>query len=162
VEATEWPNAAFQRGGCRGKGCRGGRYSSGGGGDISDAEASKIASDLDLAAPNEIDTSIPGSNEPTSDNRDPNNQNNSDPNRNDNSNSNRNDGNDSTSTSTPGEACSTGVRNVPVVPYSSGDGIACESDLLSSGGPPLGPAPPMTRGECPKEFPAERGKGCYR
>jgi hypothetical protein len=79
---------------------------------------------------------------------------------------NLNDGNDSVSSPNLGGTCSTGARNVPVVPFSSGDGdgdgIACESDLLSSGGPSLGPAPSMQDGGCPKEYPVKRGKGCYR
>jgi hypothetical protein len=37
-----------------------------------------------------------------------------------------------------------------------------ERTILSSGGPPKGPAPLMPSGECPKEYPHERGGACYR
>jgi hypothetical protein len=73
-------------------------------------------------------------------------------------------GNDSTSTANFGVNCSTGVRNVPVVPFSSrdadGDGIGCESDLLVSGGLTKGPVPKMSGGKCPKEFQVGR-RGAY-
>ena len=34
--------------------------------------------------------------------------------------------------------------------------------LMKAGGPEDGPAPKMPSGECPKEYPVEKGKGCYR
>ena len=77
------------------------------------------------------------------------------------------DGNDSTSNPNLGIGCSTGVRNVPVVPYSSGDadgdGIACEDDgLLDAGGPTSEPVPMMPNGSCPREFPDIRDGACYQ
>ena len=36
------------------------------------------------------------------------------------------------------------------------------STILNSGGPEDGPVPIMPGGGCPKEFPVEKGKGCYR
>ena len=77
------------------------------------------------------------------------------------------DGNDSASNPNLGIGCSTGVRNVPVVPYSSGDadgdGIACEDDgLLDAGGPTSEPVPMMPNGSCPREFPDIRDGACYQ
>jgi hypothetical protein len=34
-------------------------------------------------------------------------------------------------------------------------------DLFDSGGPTVGPAPPMPDGECPKEYPIKRADACY-
>jgi hypothetical protein len=34
-------------------------------------------------------------------------------------------------------------------------------DLFDSGGPTSGPLPLMPNGGCPREFPVQRGKGCY-
>ncbi len=79
--------------------------------------------------------------------------------------SNRNDGNGSISSSNLGVDCSTGVRNVPVVPFSSGDGdgdgIACEEDLLNAGGSTTGPVPLMPDGSCPREYSTIRDGVCY-
>jgi hypothetical protein len=33
--------------------------------------------------------------------------------------------------------------------------------LFTSGGPEGGPVPPMPAGECPPEYPVEKGDGCY-
>jgi len=33
--------------------------------------------------------------------------------------------------------------------------------LLNAGGPSEGPVPLMQGGECPQEFPAQKGEGCY-
>lgn len=79
---------------------------------------------------------------------------------------NSNDGNDSTSSPDLGVNCSSGVSNVPVVPFSrgdgDGDGIACEDDtLFSSGGSNAGPMPLMPNGSCPREFPTMRAGACY-
>jgi hypothetical protein len=80
---------------------------------------------------------------------------------------NRNDGDDSTSIPNLGGAnCSTGVSNVPVVPFSGGDGdgdgIACEEDtLFVSGAPTAGPVPLMPSGACPLEYPDKKSSGCY-
>lgn len=35
-------------------------------------------------------------------------------------------------------------------------------ELLQAGGPSEGPVPPMPGGECPSEFPVQRGGACYR
>ena len=35
-------------------------------------------------------------------------------------------------------------------------------ELLQAGGPSEGPVPPMPGGECPSEFPIQRGGACYR
>jgi hypothetical protein len=80
---------------------------------------------------------------------------------------NRNDGNDTTSIpNVGGSTCSTGVSNIPVVPFSSGDGdddgIACEEDtLFLSGGSTAGPVPKMPNGACPPEYPNKKPSGCY-
>lgn len=76
------------------------------------------------------------------------------------------DGNDSISSPNIGVNCSTGVRNVPVVPFSSGDGdgdgIACEDDgLLNAVGPTSEPVPMMPNGSCPREFPTMWDRVCY-
>lgn len=33
--------------------------------------------------------------------------------------------------------------------------------LFTSGGPEDGPVPPMPSGDCPPEYPVEKGDGCY-
>ncbi len=169
VGSAEWSNAAFQKGGCRGKGCRGGSIGGGGGssGGGSNRDPSDIARENGLPDPDEIDTSILGIDGPDPNNGNDGNPNDSgNPNRNDSSNSNRNDGNDSTSNPNLGINCSTGVNNIPVVPFSSGDGdgdgIACEDDtLLSAGGPTTGPVPMMPNSNCPREFSKTRVGACY-
>lgn len=140
----------------------GGRHGGGGGSGVPNVNGPNVdAPNVD--APN---LDIPNNNNGNDSNNG--NRNNSNSNNGDNSN-NGNDGNDSTSNpNIPnlGVNCSTGLRNVPVVPFSSGDadgdGIACEDDpLLSSGGPTAGPAPRMPNGRCPREFPKLRNLACY-
>lgn len=163
VPSVEWKNATH--GGCHGKGCKGGRYSRGGGGSSgggsSNRDPSDIARENGLPDPDEIATSIPGINGP-----DANDGKYGNPNDRGDPNPNRNDGNDSISSPNMGVNCSTGVRNVPVVPFSSGDGdgdgIACEDDsLLSAGGPVAGPVPIMPDGSCPRELPIKHNGACY-
>ncbi len=150
VESTEWSNAAASQRGSnwRRGGGRGGGSSFRGGGNSSSGSSSINSSGSDILNSNNSNGSNPN------DRGDPS------------SNSNRNDGNDSTSNPNLGVDCSTGVRNVPVLPYSSGDGdgdgIACEDDgLLDAGGPTSGPVPMMPSGSCPREFPEIRNGACY-
>jgi len=77
------------------------------------------------------------------------------------------DGNDSTFNPNLGIDCITGVRNIPVVPFSrgdaDGDGMACEDDgLLDAGGPTSEPVPVMPDGSCPRGFPMIRDGACYQ
>ena len=77
------------------------------------------------------------------------------------------DGNDSTFNLNLGIDCITGVRNIPVVPFSredaDGDGMACEDDgLLDAGGPTSEPVPVMPDGSCLRGFPTIRDGACYQ
>ena len=77
------------------------------------------------------------------------------------------DGNGSTFNPNSGIDCSTGVRNIPVVPFSredaDGDGMACEDEgLLDAGGPTSEPVPVMPDGSCPRGFPTIRDGACYQ
>ena len=138
VEREEWTNAAAIRWPSIGGGRRGG----GGGGSIGGSSRGGGSSGGDLDIPNIRDG-------------------------NDSNKNIRNDGNDSTSIPNVGGGnCSTGVSNVPVVPFTSGDGdgdgIACEDDsLFLSGGSSTGPVPLLPSGDCPAEFPVNKGKACY-
>lgn len=125
------------------------------------------ASNPNVPNPNAPNPNLPNPNAPN-----PNDRNNSDSNNHDNTNNrnDRNDGNDSTSIPnipSLGVDCSTGLRNIPVVPFSrgdaDGDGIACEEGdvLLSAGGHTTGPVPLKPDGSCPKEFPKKRHEACY-
>jgi hypothetical protein len=148
VAQDEWTRAAFALPRIGGGGRGGGIFHGGGGGGGG-------SSNIDI--PN---VNTPDGNAPDVDI--PNNRNDgNDPNRN------RNDGNDSASVPNLGGAnCSSGLRNVPVVPFSSGDGdgdgIACEEDtLFLSGGSTAGPVPLMPDSSCPREFPTKRNDACY-
>lgn len=55
MPTAEWKNT--NHGGCHGKGCKGG---GGGGGPVSDEDISRVADELVVPDPKEIDTSIPG------------------------------------------------------------------------------------------------------
>lgn len=149
VTSAEWSNAAAsQRGSNWRRGGGGGGSSFSGGGNSNSGSSSINSSDNDILDSNNSNGSNPN------DRGDPS------------SNSNRNDGNDSTSNPNLGIDCSIGVRNVPVLPYSSGDGdgdgIACEDDgLLDAGGPTSGPVPMMPDGSCPREVPTIRDGACY-
>ena len=147
VAQDEWTSAAFALPRIGGGGRGGGILRGGGGGSVN----------IDIPNVNSPNVNVP-------DVDISNNRNDNYPNSND---SNRNDGNDSTSVPNLGGAnCSTGVRNVPVMPFSSGDGdgdgIACEEDtLFLSGGSTAGPVPVMPNGSCPREFPDKRDGVCY-
>lgn len=84
----------------------------------------------DVDVPNVPDVDVPNRNDRNRNDRSGNGSSPGVPNPNGPNPNDRNDGNDSTSSPNLGVDCSTGVRNVPVVPYSSGDGdgdgIACE------------------------------------
>jgi len=157
--STQWSEVAIRRGGCRGIGCRGGSSFRGGSRSRSGGSSSGNVSGRGNGI---LDSNSNGSNSNNNNGSNSNNRNRDDSDRD----RNRNDGNDSTSNPSLGVDCSTGVRNVPVVPFSrgdgDGDGIACEDDsLLSAGGPNAGPVPVMPNGSCPRELPVKRDGACY-
>ena len=132
-------------------------HGGGGGGGVPNVDAPNV----DLPNIDMPDPDVPNSND-GNDGRNSSNGSNGRNNPND-----RSDGNDSSSIPNLGVNCSTpGVSNIPVVPFSTGDGdgdgIACEDGTLpSAGGPTTGPVPFMPNGGCPVEFPDKQPRGCY-
>ena len=67
-------------------------------------------------------------------------------------------------TPSPGQASESGSASTPAstpAPGSQKPKSKPERNLFESGGPTSGPLPLMPNGECPQEFPEQRGKACY-